>query len=305
MGKAIQVFLILNLLLGAAMLGLGLSVFQDRGVIKARALLLEQNAAALAKSLAWAETVAWEEERTQLNGFRVPQPTVAVRKEGFNQVDLGELQDKLRDLETFATTRVAQLTQRYSELVQTRQTLVETTDRLGVRTRELAAARQQIGDLEQKVASTHNELREANRNIDTLRTDNRGLTGRVEEVNGEITALNDKIAGDEVSLEKLIQEINNMIDRYEQCRVGAAGGRKGALLGQTAKVLSINPDWNFIVISKGAVDKVEPRTEGWVHRGKDYIGKVTVLRVEEKVSVAEVNTLVDGTHLMPGDTLFF
>jgi hypothetical protein len=301
MGKAIKAFLFINLLLSAVVLTFGVMVFRNRGVVKSRTLLLEKNVADLSRNLNWGGDVAWETAgERKLTAFTVPQPA--------QPMDIPTLGASLNELAGFATTRVSQLSQRYVELVQTRNTLADTEERLAARTRELATATAKIANLKDTLASTQNDLREANRRIETLRAEKAALETRMEELNTEIRTLNDRIATQEIDLEQSIQRRDKTSAEYDRCRIGAAGGGKNVRIrGTPARVLDINPEWNYVVINKGAIDNVEPFTEALIHRGNQYVGRVTVMRVEGTVSVAEIqrDSLIDGASIVAGDTLFF
>lgn len=302
MGKALKFFVVLNLLVSAAVVALGVMTFNQRQVVKGRAYLLERNVAAVAENLNWGGEVAWEEADERKPGsFTVPQPAAPD--------ELDRMDNRLDDLASFATQRVAQLTQRYGQLVQTRRDLRETRDTLRIREGELADARNRIEVLTKDLADTREDLRQANQTIGTLESEKEELERRVDDLNDRITTNNNRIATLEVDLETRIQQRNNAEARYLTCRKGAAGpgGGDGDVRGKAARVLAVNPSWEYVVISKGAGEDVQPETEAFVHRGRDYIGKLQVVRVEEDMAIAKIKSgsVVENTSIKPGDTLFF
>ncbi len=302
MGKALKAFIVLNFLLSIAVVALGVKVFLDREVIKARTLLMEEYASKTAENLKWGGQVDWETaNERKTNPFAIPQP--------LTPEELPGLETTLSDLARFATQRQAQLVQRYEELVVTRQELADTRDQLATRTRELADARSQIASLESTLAKTQNDLSEANRTIDTLRMEKESLERQVDGLNRDVQERNDRIAILEIDLEKTISERDRAIARVQTLEGQLAGGSGESKVwrGRPALILAVNDKWNYVVIDKGSKDDMEMFLEAYVHRGDEFVGKLRVTRIEEAVSVAEiqVETLVDGALLQPGDTIFF
>ena len=302
MGKALKAFIVLNFLLSIAVVALGVKVFLDREVIKARTLLMEEYAAKTATNLEWGGQVDWEtSDLRKTNPFAIPQP--------LKPEELPALESSLSDLARFATQRQAQLSQNYADLVATRQELAETRDTLATRTRELADARTQIASLESILAKTQNDLSEANRTIDTLRMEKESLERQVDGLNKDVQERNDRIASLEVDLEKAISERDRAIARVQTLEGQLAGDKPSSRIwnGRAAQILAVNDKWNYVIIDKGSKDDMEMFLEAFVHRGDVFVGKLTVTRIEEAVAVAEIqtDTLVDGTFLQPGDTIFF
>ena len=60
MGKALKTFIILNLLLSAGVIALGIKSFSERKVLKAEAIELQNTVSQLSANLKWGEEVAWE-----------------------------------------------------------------------------------------------------------------------------------------------------------------------------------------------------------------------------------------------------
>ncbi len=303
MGGAIKSFIVINFLLSIGVVVMGYLVFKDREVIKARTLLLEQNAARIAENLDWGETVDWETaDERKLTAYSVAQPVLPE--------ELPTLEGNLDDLARFATTRVAQLNQRYAELVQTQQELADTRDTLATRERELAQTRQELADTKDTLAATQEELRDANRQIDQLNLEKSNLERQIESLNTEIEGLNNTIAGLEVDLQAMTDQFDRLQEKYDTL-VGNLNndGPKdaGAWKGRSGVVLSVNQEWNYVVIDKGEVDDLLLYLDALVHRGDQFIGKLTVVRVEDTVAIAEIqnDTMAEGESIVPGDTFFF
>ena len=301
--KLLNAIIIVNLLLGGGIIYVSTTSFLQKKVMKATALELESTAQQISDNLAWGEEVAWElaEDKKQLP-FNLPQPA--------SVIELQDLEANLNDLVRFAKARQAQLTLRHNELVSTEMTLQQTRNTLATRERELRAAQDRKAQVTRTLDQTKEDLAEARKEVAILNRTKQGLERSIESKNDSITDLNNDLASVEIDLETRIQEIENTQGRYERCRFGAAGsGPENAkeVRGLRGKILAVNKDWEYVVINKGMVDNMTPDLVALVHRGKEYIGKLKVIKVEEDVAVAAIlpESIVAPEGLVPGDTLFF
>lgn len=301
MGKALKTFIILNLLLSAGVIGLGIKSFSERKVLKAEAIELQNAVTQLSTQLKWGEEVAWENpEERKTNAFTFSQPIAA---EG-----LAGLKDELDGISRFSTQRQAQLTQRNNELTTTKRTLADTKDTLATRERELAAAKSQEEDLKVALAKSKSELSASQRQVASLETDKRNRESAIRTKNSDLTELNNTLASLEIDLETVIQERELAQDDYDRCKIGAAGENgvaTGNVRGEKGMVLAVNKDWQYVVIDKGNL-AIKPDFQAYVHRGNDFVAKLNILRVEDKLAIAEIiSGSSDGEGVKPGDTLFF
>ncbi|MBK8091273.1 MAG: hypothetical protein IPK32_04590 [Verrucomicrobiaceae bacterium] len=71
----------------------------------------------------------------------------------------------------------------------------------------------------------------------------------------------------------------------------------------TARVVAVNPDWGFVVINAGKNDGLNEATKLLVTRGKQTVGKVSVLSVQNGTAVAGIvnDAIVGGSQISPGD----
>lgn len=70
-----------------------------------------------------------------------------------------------------------------------------------------------------------------------------------------------------------------------------------------ARVVAVNPDWGFVVIDAGKNDGINEATKLLVTRGRQTVGKISVLNVQNGTSVAGIvnDAIVGGTNILPGD----
>jgi len=302
MGKALRIFVVLNLLLAAAVIGLGFMAFQERQILKTRTVALEENIESLAEELGWGMEVAWETEGEQKTGtFSLP-PTASAD-------ELSRLDETLSNLATFATQRYAQLNQRYTELVQTRQNLSDTKETLADRERDRQRANDNLAQLNRNLGTTKENLVTANRTVDDLQSKKSDLQTRIQSLNEEMTQKYNRVATLEVDLDTRIQQRDLAQKQYQECQVGAAGeqGDEKGLRGLTATILAVNPQWEYVVLDKGADANISTEAEAYVHRDKKYVGKLQVVRVEDDMAVAEIvpGSLAEDARIRPGDRIFF
>lgn len=298
MGKAIKTFLILNLALSIGVAIYGFLLFQDREIVKARTILLQDNAQRIASNLSWGQEVDWETpEDRRAGSFNVPQPA--------SPEDLPEMENRLGELARFSTQRLAQLNQRYSELVQTRRELADTRDTLATREQELASTRQELTTTQARLASTETDLRQSRLELNTVRVERDGLERQVQGLNVQLSERDDKIASLEVDVARLEDDISNLTAQAQSRVPGGAGAE--AWKGRSATILAVNETYQFVILDKGVIDVLPLGLEAIVHRGEEFIGTVIVRQVEDLVAIAEINpaTLTPGLKLEPMDTVFF
>jgi uncharacterized protein YoxC len=298
MGKAIKTFIILNLLLSIGVAIYGFLLFRDREIIKARTILLQENAQRIASNLSWGREVAWESADDRRPGnFTVPQPATAE--------ELPAMENALGELARFATQRFAQLDQRYAELVRTRNELAETRETLATRERELATARQELTTARERVSAIEDDLRQSRLEVNTVRVERDGLERQVQQLNNQVAAQNDQIASLEVDIARLQEDLASATQRA-QARV-PGGASAEAWKGRSATILAVNETFQFVILDRGEIDVLPIGIEAIVHRGEEFVGTVTVRQVEEFVAIAEINraTLTPGVSIQNNDTVFF
>lgn len=301
MGKALKSIVVVNLLLSAAVIWFGFVSFSSRQVLKAEALELEQTVAELSQNLQWGAEVAWEEpDQRRSSAYMFSQPATAQ--------GLPALENELNTLSRFASQRQSQLSQRNTELNQTQSTLADTQDTLSTRIRELTAAKNQAQNLSNELERTNRELAQAMNEVKKLQETKTSQTNNITSKTDSLTELNNELASLEIDLETRIQQRDNIQADYDRCRIGAAGQeqQKGRVRGKKGLVLAVNEDWQYAVIDKGDTE-IMPEYEALVHRGKEFVGKLQIVRVEDELAIAQIvpGSVTTGQSIKPGDTLFF
>jgi len=299
MTKALTTFVLLNLAASVAIVALGTLTFMDRKALKAEALELESTAQAITDNLRWGQDVAWEtpEEKKPLE-FDLPESASAD--------DLNDLDAALENMVRFTNQRQSQLSLRHNELVTTRETLVQVREAPMKQKRELEALKNKPDQLQRSLAEAKNELQKLEPQLAEAKSNRTEYNNKISDLNDSITNLNNQLATLEIDLETRIQERNLAKEEYDKCRYGT-GEDAAQIRGKRGKVLAVNDDWEYVVIDKGMVHNVETDREAFVHRGKDYIGKLKVIRVQDNIALAEIvpGTVKETDSIKAGDILFF
>lgn len=297
----VKTFLVLNLLLCAAVLGVSYKTFLDREVVKASTVIHRENLQKIAKNLGWGEQVAWESAgESKSQPFQLPNPAGIEDMETFIS--------QLEELSGLATQRVEQLAAQYSELTATQAELESTSATLADRVADLAATRSRVAGLENNLSNTNNQLRETNNQITTLDRENATLQQQVDSLDRQITNQQTLISRVEANLKRRTGERDRIRELLAACRrPRITPGGPSPWHQQTAKILAVEPQWNYVVINKGEVDTLPMYLEAFVHRGDQFLGKIRVMQVDRTVALAEIlpDTLTEGMTLEAGDTIFF
>ena len=102
---------------------------------------------------------------------------------------------------------------------------------------------------------------------------------------------------------KVTQEKSTQLETEKKYRP-APGGNNPGIRGT---VLAVNPAYNFVVLSLGARQGVEPNSEMLVLRGGSFIGKIRISSVEPATAIGDIitSTLARGVQVQPGDTVVY
>lgn len=297
----VKTFLVLNLLLCAAVLGVSIKTFMDREVVKASTVIHRENIEKIAKNLAWGEQVAWETSgERKAESFQLPNPA--------NMEEMGGFITQLEELSKLADQRVAQLSAQFTELTATQAELETTKATLADRVSDLASTRSRVTNLENDLSNTNSQVRETNASVASLERENSSLQQQVESLDTQITNQQTLISRVEADLKRRTGERDRIRELLTACRrPKVTPGGPNPWHQQTAQILAVETEWNYVVINKGEVDTLPMYLEAFVHRGDQFVGKVRVMQVDRTVSLAEVltETLTEGMTFEAGDTIFF
>jgi septal ring factor EnvC (AmiA/AmiB activator) len=178
---------------------------------------------------------------------------------------------------------------------------------------ELAKVQAEKNDLQERLRATETEIAELRKRIETAATKPEvsgaspagtiaELQAQLEEAKKQLDAAEREKAllADKI---KVTQEKSTQLETERKHRP-APGGNSPGIRGT---VLAVNPAYNFVVLSLGARQGVEPNSEMLVLRGGSFIGKIRISSVEPATAIGDIitSTLARGVQVQPGDTVVY
>ncbi|MBB5035077.1 hypothetical protein [Prosthecobacter vanneervenii] len=126
--------------------------------------------------------------------------------------------------------------------------------------------------------------------INKLKKDKIEFESQAEAKKKEVTAEEEKVAGIQKRLDDVLQKIKDRGKNFERNSL-------------SSRVVAVNHDWGFVVIDAGKDSGLTEQTKLIVTRGAQTVGKVSVMTVEGKNSMASIvpDAVVNGQVIMPGD----
>lgn len=126
--------------------------------------------------------------------------------------------------------------------------------------------------------------------INRLKKEKLEYEAQTEAKKKEVTAEEEKIAGVQKRLDDVLHKIEERRKNFERNSL-------------TSRVLAVNYDWGFVVIDAGKTTGLTEETKLIVTRGMQTVGKVSVMKVEGRNTLAAIvpDAFVNGEVIMPGD----
>ena len=198
----------------------------------------------------------------------------------------------------------------------------------------VAAANAKFGDTQNKVASTEAELSKAQTEKNDLQAKLRANETEIAELRKRIENAAVRPAAPGVSpshassaeLQAQLDDAKKQLDAAEREKVLLSDKMKvtterstqletekkhrptaGGNPGIRGTVLAVNQAYNFVVLSLGGRQGVEPNSEMLVLRGGSFIGKIRISSVEPATAIGDIITssLARGVQVQPGDTVVY
>lgn len=175
------------------------------------------------------------------------------------------------------------------ELDFTKKDLADTKATLEVTKSDLNTAKKTIEQKESDIAQLNQRMELKDRELDEAKGKNEQLEEEKQGLQAQINDLNDKMAQTEDSNRDLQDKIVTLEQtlRDLEAQLGT-GGTPPLPKGLTGKILVVNRDWNFVVISIGSEDNLVPNAEMLIHRDDKLVGKVKISAVSKTLSIAEI-----------------
>lgn len=157
---------------------------------------------------------------------------------------------------------------------------------------ELAAKEQKKKELEDQLKDLPQGMKPETlaEDIAKLRKEKLDLEAQAELQKKKVTEEEDKIAGIQKRLDDVEHKIDDRRKNFEHNSL-------------SSRVVAVNYDWGFVIIDAGKETGLTEQTKLIVIRGARTVGKISVMSVEGKNSMASIVTdaVVNGQTIMPGD----
>jgi hypothetical protein len=280
----LRIFIPLMVILSGVSLWLGIELYQQREQLKGRTQKMERSLQVIAQQAAAPQEPFIE--------------AIAETVDPAVLMNYWEMDSQLQKVQNIVVARYNELSDTYDVLQQTRDKLAATEQELAQTKQELAQTRQELAETRERLATTQAQLAEANRNIATLE-------GTVAELNAEISSQKDKIAQLEDEKKELFDEktqLEVIIERM--ARVGATDITP-MRPGLSGRIIAASPEWNFVILDVGYKDGAKIAGEFVVHRNEQIVGKVRVVDIRERMSIANIKRDWQQMPIQEGDRVVY
>ncbi|MDR0994367.1 MAG: hypothetical protein LBN38_07390 [Verrucomicrobiota bacterium] len=211
--------------------------------------------------------------------------------------DIGRMDAELNRAHSVAQAVLQGWEDTKTDLENTRLDLENTRNELEITRNQLEDARTQIVQLNETIRAKDQELIEQSNLIASLEEEKSSLEMQLANLNEELDALRDQVAG----LEEEKNALELILAQYDK----EADSTTNMAVGTTAKIVYLNPDWNFVIIDIGEASGAKVGAEMIIHRGDQMLGKIQLSRVLDNVSIAEVLPDFQKDSIQEGDDVLF
>jgi uncharacterized coiled-coil protein SlyX len=278
----LRIFMPLMVLLSGVSLWLGIELYQQREQLKGRAQKMERSLQTIAQKAAAAREPFIEPIAETVD------PAVLM--------DYWQMDSQLQKVQSIVDVRYNQLFDTHDVLKQTQDKLTATEQELAQTKQELALAREEIAQLQQRLADTESKLAQANQ--------------RISELEGTVAELNADLEQKRADIAKLEEEKQALFDEKTQLEViiermsknEATGVMRPGLSG---RIVAANPEWNFVVIDVGYKDGAKIAGEFIVHRNEQVVGRVRIVDIRERLSIANIKRDWQQMPIQEGDRVVY
>jgi len=178
--------------------------------------------------------------------------------------------------------------------------LTDTKSQVTDLTTQLADAKKQATDAAAALEKATDTAKQAQDNLDAI---NKTLNGEKPEqyVADEKKAEADLAAAE--SEKKILQDsLQASQTQVAELNDAIARSKTGKMPGVSGKVTFVDHAWNFVILDVGLSNGVVPNGELIVYRGRNFLGKVRVTKVDPNDAVAEILPDIKG-DIQIGDSV--
>ncbi|TFE66606.1 hypothetical protein A7Q09_09755 [Methylacidiphilum sp. Yel] len=161
---------------------------------------------------------------------------------------------------------------------------------------DLKETQSQLADLQQKSESSSSMANQHKSELDAL-------TAKLEEekkANQEASEKIENLVKEKLALEDSIARLTNELNKFKQASPAVARA-VSMRTGIRGKVVSVNRNWNFVVLNIGEKDGLVENGELEVFRNKQFLGKIKIVSTEPSTAVADIVMDSLKGNIQPGD----
>jgi cell shape-determining protein MreC len=168
-------------------------------------------------------------------------------------------------------------------------------------TTQLATAKQQATDAQTASQTANDAAKAAQAKVDAITTTLGGKTA--DELLAETTKAQSDLQAAQAE-QKIIQDnLQQAQQQVADLTVAINNSKTGKMPpGVSGKVTFVDHAWNFVILDVGLSAGVVPNGELIVYRGKNFLGKVRVTKVDPNDAVAEIMPDIKG-DIQVGDAV--
>ncbi|MGD9895761.1 MAG: hypothetical protein AB7T14_01600 [Candidatus Methylacidiphilaceae bacterium] len=176
-----------------------------------------------------------------------------------------------------------------AKIAEATEKLAQAENQVGSGDSRLEEAEKRAKDAEQRAQQEKAEIEELGSKLESEKAASEAATAKVESLLKEKQAL-------EENLSKLSSEVGRM--REVSPSIARAASMRSGIRG---KVVSVNRNWNFVVLNVGEKDGLVENGQLNVFRSGQPVGKVKIVSTEANTAVADVEAGTGQGGIQPGD----
>ncbi len=225
------------------------------------------------------------------------------------------LRETITTTEAKATTAEANHKKAEGELKTTQETLAAATAAKEAAEAATAAAKAEAEKTASELAAVQTQISAKDSEIETLKTQLAAVPSQDDASSEATTELTQKLQEAQAKYDEQVQLVRTLENKQREsdeqiAKLTAEKARHQAAVnapGLEGKILAVDPNWNFVVLSIGDRQGVARSSTLLVKRGQSLIARLKVTTVNPSTSVADVipGSLTTGNFIRPGDTVIY
>lgn len=278
----LRIFISLMVILSGVSLWLGINLYKQREQLKGRTQKMEHSLLTVASKAKAAK-----------------EPYIEAITENVDPnalMDYWQMDAQLAKVQSIVDVR-------YNQLFDTKDVLKQTQDKLTATEQELAQTKTELENTKQELASTQERLAQREAELAAANTKISELESQVAQLNADIETKKQQIAKLEEEKQALFDEKTSLEVVIERMSKNESSGVMRP--GLSGKVVSVNPEWNFVVLDVGYKDGAKISGEMIVHRNSQVVGKVRIVDIRERLSIANIKQDWQQMPIQEGDCVVY